>query len=82
LRRYRDFCDFEDGGRRHHGFSKIGNHDFLNSNILTNFYVIWYGDACWPPTADGLLKLRIFETKDGAGGHLENHRNRDIFATV
>jgi len=23
--RYRDFCDFEDGGRRHLGFSKIRN---------------------------------------------------------
>jgi len=25
LRRYRDFCDFQDGGRRHVGFSKIRN---------------------------------------------------------
>jgi len=23
LRTYRDFCDFQDGGRRHVGFSKI-----------------------------------------------------------
>ena len=25
LLRYRDFCDFKDGGRRHFGFSKIRN---------------------------------------------------------
>ena len=25
LRRYRNFCDFQDGGRRHLGFSKIRN---------------------------------------------------------
>jgi len=25
LRRYREFCDFQDGGRRHFGFSKSGN---------------------------------------------------------
>jgi len=25
LRRYRDFCDFQDGGCRHLGFSKIRN---------------------------------------------------------
>jgi len=27
LRRYRDFCDFQDGGHRHLGFSKIRNFD-------------------------------------------------------
>jgi len=31
LRRYRDFCDFQDGGRRYIGFSKIRNFNGLSA---------------------------------------------------
>jgi len=31
LRRYRDFCDFPDGGRRHREFSKIRNFNGLSA---------------------------------------------------
>ena len=30
-------------------------------NRLTDFDEIWRDDACWPPTAEGPLKFRIFE---------------------
>jgi len=30
LPKYRDFCDFQDGGRRHLGFSKIRNFNGLS----------------------------------------------------
>jgi len=37
LRTYRDFCDFEDGGRRHVGFSKIRN--FYGRSPVVGQYV-------------------------------------------
>jgi len=51
-------------------------------NRLTDFDEIWYSDAHFTLTVDLLLKFRIFENQHGGGRHLENHKNRDISATV
>jgi len=51
-------------------------------NRLTDFDENWHDDAYWPPTAERSLKFRIFEIQDGGSRHLENHKNRDISATV
>jgi len=50
-------------------------------NRLSDFDEIWHGDAYWPTTADRPLKFPIFEIQDGSR-HFENHKNRDISATV
>ena len=52
-------------------------------NRLTDFDEIWHDGAHWPPTADRLLKFRIFKKiEDGSSRHFENHKNRDISVTV
>ena len=52
-------------------------------NRLTDFNEIWQDDdAHRLPTADRPLKFRILKIQDGGSRHLENHKNRDISATV
>jgi len=72
LWRYRDFLVFQDGGGRHVGFWKIDE--------------MWHGDtnSALTATADRPLKFRSFFSKIqyGSGRHVENHKNRDISATV
>jgi len=49
---------------------------------LTDFDEIWQDDAYWSCTAERPLKFRIFENSTWRQHHLENHKNRDISATV
>jgi len=49
---------------------------------LTDFDEIWHDVAYWPPTAERSLKFRVFEIQDGGSRHVENHKYRDISATV
>ena len=51
-------------------------------NRLTDFDEIWHDDAYWPPTADRRLNFEFLKIQDGGSRHLENHKNRDISATV
>ena len=45
-------------------------------NRLTDFDENWQFDAYWPATVE-FLKIQ-----DGGSRHVENHKNRDISATV
>jgi len=49
---------------------------------LTDFGGIWHVDANWTLSWDRQLKFRILKIQDGGGRHLENHKNRDITATI
>jgi len=49
---------------------------------LTEFDEIWHDDAYWPSTAERPLKFGFFKIQDGSSRHVENHKNRDISATV
>jgi len=43
----------------------------------------WHSDTNQPPAVDWPLKFWIFGiVQDGGGRHVENHKNRDISATV
>jgi len=46
-------------------------------NRSTDFDEIWHGDANCPPDSGQTVKIWNF-----GGRHLENHKNRDIYATV
>ena len=69
----------QDGGRP--PFKKTVKSPYL-CNRLTDFDEIWYSDAYWTRTADAPLKFRIFENPTWRRRHVENHKNRDISATV
>jgi len=42
LRRYRDFCDFQDGSRRHLGFSKISNYNGALKGVSMRQFAKFY----------------------------------------
>jgi len=50
---------------------------------FTDFDEVWDGDAYGSLTVDRPLKnFEFLKIQDGGGRHLENHKNRDISATV
>jgi len=51
-------------------------------NRLTEFDEIWRVDVRWSPTATVSKNFDFLKIQNGGGRHLENHKNRDISATV
>ena len=70
---------FQDGGRP--PFWKTVELPYLR-NRLTDFDKIWHGDAHWPRAGYRSLEVRIFENRRWRRAPFENHKNRNILATV
>jgi len=50
---------------------------------MTDFDENWHSDIYWPPYRGSFVKITIFlKIQHGEGRHVENHKNRDISATV
>jgi len=49
---------------------------------MTDFDEIWHSDIYWPPQGIVRKNYDFLKIQHGGGRHVENHKNRDISATV